>query len=285
MSTTNSHRTAFTLVELLVVVSIISVLAGLILPATQNAREAARRMTCSSHLRQIGLAIHSYDSIHEKLPPTILPSGASGWVSLLPYIEQSGIFNEWDFNKRLDAEPNVILKKQTPEVWKCPSMILPDQNGVAEGYSSYAFSTGSEYYRRALNNGAMIDYFNQLYWERGEEQSPISLNDLSVLDGTSNTIMAGELGFGIRDLLPNGGFTKWAEGYPYHSAASMAGSFNAKEGKFDFRSWETFRGPHPGIVNFVLSDGSVDGISEDTDAMVLDQIASRDDGQVVAWRD
>ena len=278
----NSIKKAFTLVELLVVIAIIGILAGLLLPAVQQAREAARRMTCGSHLRQVGLALHVYDSTYGKLPPTILPSGASGWVSILPYVEQTALFNEWDFTNRLDIGPNIDLKKKTPDVWKCPSMVRPDAQGEPNGYSSYAFSTGSEYYRKSVNNGAMVDWFNQLYWERGEEQTAISISDLTVLDGSSNTILAGELGFGIKDLLPNGGFTQWADGYPYHSAASMAGTFNAKQGKFDFRSWETFRGPHPGVVYFVMSDGSVNGTSEETDASVLDQLAARDDGQVLA---
>jgi len=281
----NAHtksRSGFTIVELLVVIVIIGILAGLLLPAVQQAREAARRMTCSSHLRQIGLALHSYDQTYGRLPPTILPSGASGWVSLLPYIERNALYSQWDFGKKLTDAPNTELRKKTPDVWRCPSMVLPDTNGERQGFSSYAFSTGSEYYRKSINNGAMVDWMNQLYWERGEEQSSTSIGELTVLDGSSNTILAGELGFGIKDLEPNGGFTQWAQGYPYHSAASMAGTFNAKKGKFDFRSWETFRGPHPGSVLVVMSDGSVDSISDATDSILLDHLASRNDGQVLA---
>lgn len=273
-------RNAFTIVELLVVIAIIGILAGLLLPAIQQARESSRRMTCSSHLRQIGLALHGYDATYGRLPPTILPSGASGWVSILPYIEQTALYSQWDFGKLLTDAPNTEVRKKTPDVWRCPSMVLPDSNRERQGFSSYAFSTGSEYYRKSVNNGAMVDWMNQLFWERGEEQASTSIGELTVLDGTSNTILAGELGFGIKDLVPNGGFTQWAQGYPYHSAASMAGTFNAKKGKFDFRSWETFRGPHPGSVLVVMSDGSIDGISDATDSIVLDSLASRNDGQV-----
>ena len=145
---------AFTIVELLVVIAIIGILAGLLLPAVQQAREAARRMTCGSHLRQIGLALHSYDQTYGKLPPTILTSGASGWVSILPYIEQTAMYSEWEFGKKLTDLPNSELRKKTPVVWRCPSMVLPDVNGERQGYSSYAFSTGSEYYRKSINNGA-----------------------------------------------------------------------------------------------------------------------------------
>jgi prepilin-type N-terminal cleavage/methylation domain-containing protein len=277
----NSRR-GFTIVELLVVIVIIGILAGLLLPAIQQAREAARRMGCSSNLRQIGLALHGYDHTYGRLPPTILPSGASGWVSTLPYVEQSALYSRWNFSSKLTEVHNAKLAKKTPSVWRCPSMVLPDTNSERNGFSSYAFSTGSEYYRKSLNNGAIVDWMNQLVWERGEEMASTSIGELSVLDGSANTILAGELGFGIKDLQPNGGFTQWAQGYPYHSAASMAGTFNARRGKFDFRSWETFRGPHPGSVLVVMSDGSVDGISESTDATLLDQLASRNDGQVLA---
>ena len=282
MKTNAKLKSGFTLVELLVVIAIVGILAGLLLPAVQQAREAARRMTCSSHLRQIGIALHNYDQTYKKLPPTILPSGASGWVSILPYVEQNALYLQWDFGKPLTELPNSVLKMKTPGIWRCPSMVLPDQNREQQGFSSYAFSTGSEYYRKSVNNGAMVDWMNQLYWERGEEQPSTSMIELVVLDGSSNTILAGELGFGIKDLAPNGGFTQWAQGYPYHSAASMAGTFNAKKGKFDFRSWETFRGPHPGSVLVVMSDGSVDSIADSTDAILLDNLASRNDGQVLA---
>ncbi len=285
----------FTLVELLVVIAIIGVLAGLLLPAVQQAREAARRMTCSSQLRQIGVAIHSYDLTYGKLPPTILPlapvpatppaasipPAVSGWVGLLPYVEQTNLYLEWDFNKPLNHLPNSELRKKTPDVWRCPSMILPDMAGERLGYSSYAFSTGSEYNRKAINNGAVVDWMNQLLVEREEFQVSTSIGDLISLDGTSNTVLAGELGFGLKDFEPFGGMTQWAVGYPYFSAGSMAGTFNAKRGRFDFRTWETFRGPHAGVVFFVMSDGAIRGIEEETDSVVLDRLAARDDGEVM----
>ena len=275
-------RSAFTLIELLVVIAIIGILAGLLLPAVQQAREAARRMTCSSNLRQVGIALQSYDTTYGTLPPTILTSGASGWVSLLPFVEQSDLYLRWDFDRGLSNIPNADLKKKTPSIWRCPSMVLPDLNGGLQGYSSYAFSTGSEYYRKSINNGAMVDWFNQLVWERGESMRSTSISEVSNFDGSSNTLLVGELGFGIKDLQPHGGFTQWAQGYPYHSAGSMAGKFNAKKGQFDFRTWETFRGPHLGIVYFVMSDGSTNGIAEQTDSVVLDRLAARNDGEVLS---
>lgn len=109
MHLTRSRRHGFTLVELLVVIAIIGILVGLLLPAVQAAREAARRMSCSNNLKQIGLAMHNYESAYKRLPP-----GGLGWVDddgfggtkdddgygflcfLLPFIEQQNLYNQID---------------------------------------------------------------------------------------------------------------------------------------------------------------------------------------------
>ena len=85
----------FTLVELLVVIAIIGILVGLLLPAVQAAREAARRMQCSNNLKQIGLALHNYHDANNKFPQGFTRFHSWGWaVRILPYIEQSSLFNK-----------------------------------------------------------------------------------------------------------------------------------------------------------------------------------------------
>ena len=85
-------RRGFTLVELLVVIAIIGVLVALLLPAVQSAREAARRLQCSNHLRQIGLAVQNYHSARNELPPMRVDDHQPTWLMLiLDYIEESQI--------------------------------------------------------------------------------------------------------------------------------------------------------------------------------------------------
>ncbi len=105
------NRSAFTLVELLVVIAIIGILVGLLLPAVQAAREAARRMSCTNNLKQIGLSLHNFESTFKKLPPGYLgPPRTNLYVNavnggnqqyysvftfLLPYMEQTNIYNQF----------------------------------------------------------------------------------------------------------------------------------------------------------------------------------------------
>lgn len=104
-------RSGFTLVELLVVIAIIGVLVALLLPAVQAAREAARRMKCQSNLRQLGLAIHNFESVYARFPPSgtgygwCINSGgtgdpviynSSGWFLCLPYMEQANVTTSYD---------------------------------------------------------------------------------------------------------------------------------------------------------------------------------------------
>jgi len=84
---------AFTLVELLVVIAIIGMLIALLLPAVQAAREAARRMQCTNHLKQLGLAVHNFENTYSALPPLIISHGRPTiFFLLLPYLEQAAVY-------------------------------------------------------------------------------------------------------------------------------------------------------------------------------------------------
>src|SRR5262249_20905230 len=100
-------RRGFTLIELLVVIAIIGILIGLLLPAVQKFRQAANRMVCTNHLKQIALAAHHYHDEHDLFPTGArLPVNVNGvptratnlWVELLPYMEQDNLFRQWDYD-------------------------------------------------------------------------------------------------------------------------------------------------------------------------------------------
>src|SRR6188474_719745 len=93
-------RRAFTLIELLVVIAIIGILIALLLPAVQQAREAARRSQCQNNLKQIALAIHNFEDSKKTLPSSRLgPQHATWFVQILPYMEQSNLYAMWDLTQ------------------------------------------------------------------------------------------------------------------------------------------------------------------------------------------
>jgi prepilin-type N-terminal cleavage/methylation domain-containing protein len=119
-------RSAFTLVELLVVIAIIGILVGLLLPAVQAAREAARRMQCSNNLKQLGLAVHNFESARRSLPTSIRPptnpsTRVSVLTDLLPYIEQTTIYNQYDKTINWNVGTNIPLSQTKIPSFVCPS--------------------------------------------------------------------------------------------------------------------------------------------------------------------
>ena len=127
-------RRAFTLVELLVVIAIIGTLVGLLLPAVQAARESARRSQCSNNLKQLGIAVHGYESVKRKLPPATCQAtapfftgagawGASGFVFLLPYMEEQAIWDNFKFDGSNYSSPDAtrFYAKRILPVLRCPS--------------------------------------------------------------------------------------------------------------------------------------------------------------------
>jgi prepilin-type N-terminal cleavage/methylation domain-containing protein len=110
------RRQAFTLIELLVVIAIIGVLIGLLLPAVQQAREAANRSQCSNNLKQIGLALHNYHDQRKAIPQNHRPSGALGnsvrerwFTKILPYLDQNAIKSQYDETSNWDSPTNLPL--------------------------------------------------------------------------------------------------------------------------------------------------------------------------------
>jgi prepilin-type N-terminal cleavage/methylation domain-containing protein len=128
---------AFTLIELLVVIAIIAILIALLLPAVQQAREAARRTTCKNGLKQIGLAFHNYADTHKRFPQpsmiglTVLSglkmtSGVSWQTMMLPFLDQAPVYNQYNCNLSLFSPTNQLVTPTIIPVFNCPSTPRPN---------------------------------------------------------------------------------------------------------------------------------------------------------------
>lgn len=193
----NSRKrfSAFTLVELLVVIAIIGVLVALLLPAVQQAREAARRMQCSNSLKQLGLALHNYHDTHGKLPARKTINRLSGFIAILPQLEQGPMYDIISAGDPslpagtfgADALSAWEGLNGLPETLRCPSdpggLDLITQ-GAYQGDKrlvNYAFSKGDDVRDTNFepNSRGMFGY---LEW----------FNFSKVPDGLSNTIAMSE---------------------------------------------------------------------------------------------
>ena len=226
----SNSRRGFTLVELLVVIAIIGILIGMLLPAVQQVREAARRASCSNKVRQIALASHNYQSSFGKLPDGIYVNkdsstigfyGQTVFTKILPHIEQNNIYDRWDFadngtaaaSNSLDINGNKTADAPTASVidlYVCPSDLFAEPvveldysvSGYATGFfgvMSYAANGGtySTYFRDAgmQDDGAFFMTGPDSKPDAGlvnliENAEPASLDNM--YDGTSNTLLFGE---------------------------------------------------------------------------------------------
>src|SRR3954464_4480096 len=148
------RRQAFTLVELLVVIAIIGVLVALLLPAIQAAREAARRSQCRNNLKQIGLALHNYESTRRTFPAgytsaaTVIngPGTGPGWSwgsSILPHLEESSI--QIDSKREITDPLYDQTRTRTLPVFRCPSdsvelPLFPVQSSSGTTITQVAFA-------------------------------------------------------------------------------------------------------------------------------------------------
>src|SRR4051812_4085514 len=194
-------RRGFTLIELLVVIAIIAVLIALLLPAVQAAREAARRAQCTNNMKQIGLGIHNYHSVHGVFPmgsskqpyagPATFSSGAwdswSGQALMLPHMEQSAIYNVCNFslapgqiNAQFGYYVNSTAYNTVLNSFLCPSD--PNASGSTGYINNYAASVGTTTFHtfNAAGSTGLFAY-------------QTSYGIQAAIDGTSNTVAFSEL--------------------------------------------------------------------------------------------
>jgi prepilin-type N-terminal cleavage/methylation domain-containing protein len=143
---TSKSHSAFTLVELLVVTSIIGILVALLLPAVQAAREAARQMQCRNNLKQLALACHNYENIMSGLPLLYSSSSQLGWVTqVLPFFEQQNVYDKYDITLPWFDAANAAVSAERVTASECPSSPVPrvytGMNASFAGLSPNAMTT------------------------------------------------------------------------------------------------------------------------------------------------
>ncbi len=269
-------RRGFTLIELLVVIAIIAILIALLLPAVQQAREAARRSQCKNNLAQIALATLNYEMAHGVLPPgCVNPDGPitstaegyhMGWtVQLLPYLEQSALFEVIDFSKgAYDQEERINISRIS--AYFCPSAPGNEdsvsfagfqgvsESQIAEDNEGVFFLNSRIRYRDIKDGSTNTLFFGEKFRSKG---------DLNWLSGTRTSLK--NTGSKPNRLPSKPGFN----GQTREEALKEMVDPNVVGG---FGSW------HTGGAQFALGDGSVRFLSENIEKGLFESLGKRADG-------
>lgn len=295
-------RRAFTLIELLVVIAIIAILIALLVPAVQKVREASSRTQCQNNMKQLALAIHSYENVYRHLPPgnvsnatgrALFPNGERGLlVFLLPYIEQEALFNRFDFGNPTTQKDwsNAVNQPayQTPlAIFQCPSA----PQGRTDTFGAWVNAATSDY--NVVNKveiGGGSAYAKGLVPFTVTNASRLGMLDnnakirfIAITDGTSNTIAFAE---------DAGRPTAYANGLPVTPNTSGA-AWADNDGQFSIHGYSqdglASGGPcavnctnrneiyafHPGGANVAFGDGSVRFLERSIDVKFVYAMVTR----------
>lgn len=299
----------FTLVELLVVIAIIGSLVGLLLPAVQSARGSARRMASLNNLKQMGLALHTYHDGRRRLPPgftstvtnpstTPVTETGPGWslfAEILPFMEESGLYGQIDFTKRIydpsSPADNRAARETIVAAYVDPGDTAPKLVDVKDASQNVMFKAAVCSYAGCLGTG---NYEEQPFNGVFHRNSKIRLDD--IVDGTSKTI-------GIGERMSRHTQSGWAGVTPGQTLfyAPESPRFNPADPTFNNRPAITatlvhvrssapslqgspggFIGPHLAGTQFLNMDGSCRLINGDTSPDVFRALCTRAGGEPVA---
>ncbi len=304
----------FTLVELLVVIAIIGVLVALLLPAVQAAREAARRIHCANNLKQIGLAVLSYENSVGTLPPGGITEGPccgtkskSSWtISILPFMEEQTLSDQYDHTAFNEDPVNKLVREAIVTGYTCPSDTGVNELGVPA--SGPARNLGIEYRRGSYraNTGKTLDdrwwgaqlssyTFDKFPWPGGWRGPLITLGAINydivtlsqITDGTSHTFLVGEM---ASETTPRRR-TFWACSYAAYNKSMI--TTQSRSLLADYQQCVNTGGPggsspcaggwgslHPSGLQFVLCDASVQWVNDTIDMEVFAAMGTIANGEV-----
>jgi prepilin-type N-terminal cleavage/methylation domain-containing protein/prepilin-type processing-associated H-X9-DG protein len=299
------RRAGFTLIELLVVIAIIAVLIALLLPAVQQAREAARRMQCKNNLKQLTLALHNYHDVFNVFPPSSTGGtfGSNGiWIRSASFYEQGNLFDRYNFNLGYDAN-SAVVRPYRVGMLLCPSgsvekTLSTNANEIDVQTTHYYGNAGPIGINTAASNGVTSGTTN--YGRDTSRENMSSFGELAtdglfqlngkiglgdIIDGTSNTICIGEISWNDYPF-----YRAWHRGLYWSNGAALLTTKNHRYpiniGKKNPSSAMTFNNggfgsEHSGGANFSLADGSVRFISDSIDMPTYLGLASRRGGEAV----
>jgi len=303
--TISDSRKGFTLVELLVVIAIIGVLIALLLPAVQQAREAARRMQCSNNLKQIGLALHNYHDTFLALPAGYIRDSSSqqpsyGWgTSILAFIEQGALYDRLSpgnpplksrYVSGASDEEKELLQTNIAG-YRCPSDVSPDLNDLLPFNRDDFFPLGTSNYVAYGGAGSPAPTLTNANDGGGMFFGDSFLSFRDITDGTSHTLFVSERDGGPSANGETFGAAVWPgigrrdlAGYVYRTLAHGNFRINVDYSRIGQSSnlGKGVSSLHPGGVMTLLGDGSVRFLSETIahDTTYQDLIL-RSDGRVI----
>ena len=298
---------AFTLVELLIVISIIAALIALLLPAVQSARESARRVTCTNHVRQLALAADIYSTQHSELPAIWRSGRIEPWenfswrVTVLPNLEEQSTFDQLSLDEVPISPTNVAAASQSVPVFQCPSAVRPSdaikqigregkmQTGLSLGPNDYVaiFEVSTTYGNlNAAWNGNKAFAFGtpmadgELHPDQAAKRTkPCHIRKIT--DGLSKTALIIEQSgkpSGLGESLEAAGHSPSEGAW----ATCDVGSFHGN--KINFNNYFDPYGFHDGVT-VAMADGSVTLLSKETPTEILIAIYSRSGNEIMSSDD